>query len=63
MRVIKSGNTKKPKEVKATCTTCTCKFAFVEKEAKFVLDRRDGNYFTINCPECKTPVAVDASLV
>lgn len=62
MKIIKSGNTKKPKEVKCTCQRCECKFSFTEKEAKFVSDQRDGNYYAVKCPECKTSNAIDASL-
>lgn len=63
MRIIKSGTTKKKsREVKAGCNACECKFAFTTAEARLVHDSRDGNYYEIKCPECKTPVQIDASL-
>lgn len=60
MRIIKSG--KKRVTHVATCQ-CNCSFEFEKKEAEFISDQRDGDCYVINCPECKAPVWIDASLM
>lgn len=61
MKIIKSGRTKKPKEVTTECDGCDCKFRFAENEAKFTSDR-DGAAYVVKCPECSRENWVDASL-
>ena len=61
MKIIKSGETKKPKEVTTDCR-CGCKFRFAASEARFVGDQRDGDAYVVKCPECKAENWVAASL-
>jgi len=62
MKIIKSGQTKKPKDNKCTCR-CKCVFTFTQDEARHVADSRDGDAFVIVCPECGYENWVDATLV
>ena len=66
MKIIKEGNKKKnnPLLVKQiTCGECECKFQLEsEREAILVADQREGDYYKIRCPQCKTESTYNASL-
>lgn len=41
-------------KIKRIKCDCGCKFEFdLEAEAKYNSDQRDGDYYSIRCPECK----------
>lgn len=61
MEIIKSGKTKKPKQVTTECD-CGCKFKFAANEARYVSDWRDGDAYVIKCPECKSENWLNTSL-
>lgn len=61
MKIIKSGKTKKPKELTTDCN-CGCKFRFAQNEAKFVSDQREGDAYVVKCPECSREKWIAASL-
>jgi len=51
IKIIKSGKTTLPKTKEVTCL-CKCKFSFTKEDATLHLDFRDGDYYSICCPEC-----------
>lgn len=55
MRIIKRGTKKPEKEIKATCKSCGCKFAFLEKESKSVWNK-EGWVRVVKCPQCQSCV-------
>jgi hypothetical protein len=45
------------------CRNCSCQFTFNPSDARLVLDQRDGNYYTIDCPTCRQQhIAVASSI-
>ncbi|TSC82434.1 MAG: hypothetical protein G01um101419_590 [Parcubacteria group bacterium Gr01-1014_19] len=59
-KIIKTGK-KNPGEFwvnkKLTCQKCGCKFQLEETDkVKHVPDFRDGDYYEVNCPQCKNSV-------
>jgi len=58
MEIIKKGSLPSEKEIKTTCRNCGTVFKFKAVEAELVFDRRDGNFYKIDCPLCKTMVTV-----
>lgn len=59
MKIIKKGDPGKklPWVNKTiTCRDCGCKFKLEladSAKVKFVSDQRDGDFYQVNCPECK----------
>ncbi len=51
MEILEHRKKAKLKRIKCECG---CKFEFNPKtEAKYNSDQRDGDYYSIKCPECK----------
>lgn len=53
VKIIKEGSLPEEKEHRVTCSNCITIFSFQTKDAKLVLDQREGSYLQINCPFCK----------
>lgn len=54
IRIIKPGRSAELERVhKIQCRWCTCVFEFQSKDANLISDQRDGDYYEINCPDCK----------
>lgn len=64
MKVIKQGKKHDPLlDKKITCGECGCQFQLEsEREAKFVPDQHDGDYYEIPCPQCHDKGTYSASL-
>lgn len=62
MKILKSGQTKRDPEAHCRCMSCECEFIFARSEATLRRDPRDGDAYTIKCPECKDEQWVDAQL-
>ena len=54
MQIIKRGQVPEEKELEATCLRCTTVIRFRAGEAKYVDDQRDGDFYQIECPVCKS---------
>lgn len=61
MKIIKHG-TPRSETVRADCHGCGCEFEFQRKEARLQSDFRDGDFYAINCPDCKQLVTIDYKL-
>jgi len=51
MTILKTGAPPAHRQRKCTCSSCRCEFLFEECEAQFILDGRDGDYFSVKCPQ------------
>lgn len=57
MKIIRSGNTKKPKKMRGTCRNCNCHVEVMEVETKTLIDRDTTSGMAtqyVKCPECGT---------
>lgn len=52
MKIIKPGKLFDVKTFNANCYNCGCVFEFEEDDAKFNIDKKNGDYFTVFCPFC-----------
>jgi len=64
MKIIKRSKERAPLlDKKITCEECDCQFQLEsEREAKFVADFRDGDYYEITCPQCHVRGTYQATL-
>jgi len=55
MKIIKQGKKlNRNPTYEAICYNCGCVFRYVSVEAVIVgWNQRDGDYHTLNCPDCK----------
>ena len=56
VKIIKKGKLTEDKLKKMKCGECKTVFQFRISEAERVMDGRDGDYYTINCPVCKQDI-------
>jgi ribosomal protein S27E len=61
MKILKHG-TPRSNVVRTECRDCGCEFEFNRKEARLMPDFRDGDFYSINCPDCKKLCTVAYSL-
>ncbi len=52
MRIMKHGTAPGDNKHRATCRNCGTKIEFMQSEAAYVADQRDGDYLRIKCPVC-----------
>lgn len=52
VQITKPGKTQAQMKYKTKCLACECEFTFHGYDATGVVDQRDGNYYTIPCPQC-----------
>ena len=62
MKVIEMGSLPEERNYRATCRHCGTVFEFLRAEAKYVIDQRDGDFLSIQCPlpGCAREVTVSA---
>lgn len=53
MKVIFKGTAPSETIHRGTCNRCKTIVEFARHEAKYTSDQRDGDYLTVECPECK----------
>ena len=53
MKILKLGTPPAERVYRVTCDQCKSELEFLEKEAKFNFDQRDGNFLSLNCPVCE----------
>lgn len=51
MEIIRPGLVPGKREYRTTCTHCGCVFRFMQHEAEYCSDQRDGDYVAIDCPQ------------
>lgn len=56
MKIIKRGSLPAERDHQACCDHCGTVFQFLQGEAKFHDDQRDGAYLAIACPVCQRTV-------
>jgi RNase P subunit RPR2 len=52
MEILHRGIAPSERTHEATCSTCKTKIRFVQHEAKYNSDQREGDYLSITCPVC-----------
>jgi DNA-directed RNA polymerase subunit RPC12/RpoP len=62
MQILNKGKRPGELQAKGKCNTCNASVKFKQKEAKFVADQRDGDYYEISCPTCENKITVAADL-
>ena len=64
MKILKPGKLPDHKKVKGTCDACGCVFVCERCETKYSSDQRDGDFYSIRCPQagCNNLVYFAASL-
>ena len=53
MKIIKKGSLPEEKVKRITCRKCSTVFEFQLNEARYNIDQRDGDFYSIDCPLCK----------
>ena len=49
---------------KTICPHCYCKFKLLPNDdVRFVPDQREGDYYMVECPDCKSDVTIAVSLL
>ncbi len=61
MKIIKQGSLPGDRPFRGTCRNCQTEIEFLQKEAIYHFDQRDGDYLSIGCPTCSTSITVAAS--
>lgn len=61
MKVIKHGD-RVPRQIRTECSGCGCEFEFGRDEAKLIDDPRDGDFYSISCPDCNRLCTIDYKL-
>lgn len=56
MEILSRGTLPEEREHIATCGYCNTKIKFIQSEAKYVPDQRDGDFLTIGCPVCSRQI-------
>lgn len=56
MKIIKRGTIPEQRTHEASCNYCGTIFQFLQAEAKYHDDQRDGAYLSIACPVCQRTV-------
>ncbi|GGZ22049.1 hypothetical protein GCM10011273_03580 [Asticcacaulis endophyticus] len=56
MEIISRGQHPEKTVHKVTCQNCKTIFEFEQHEANHAFDKRDGNYYEIDCPVCSKKV-------
>lgn len=59
MKILKEGRDSKANPLTGTiinCINCNCSFQFEKEDPipRIVADQRDGDYYEIFCPKCKS---------
>jgi hypothetical protein len=54
VEIIRLGTLPGSREHTTTCRNCDTQFSFKQSEARFMADPRDGDFWEIDCPLCKT---------
>lgn len=62
VQILKHGKRPGELQAKGRCNTCRTSVKFKQKEAKFVADSRDGDYYELPCPTCENKITVAADL-
>ena len=66
MKIIKSGTTRRNKPwigKKIECDACGCKFQLEASDRLRVESDRDGSYYRIKCPDCKSEQLIDTNVL
>lgn len=58
MQIIKKGINPIYKKMAGTCRNCSTEIECIASEAEVHHDQRDGNYYTVKCPECNYTIYV-----
>lgn len=53
MKIIRAGKLPEQREYRTTCRKCQTFFSFLQGEAEYNSDQRDGDFYSISCPLCK----------
>jgi len=62
MKILKHGDPIS-KHIRATCNRCGCEFECLrDKEAKLISDQREGDFYSVDCPDCGKLVTIDYKL-
>lgn len=62
MKIIKKGKKARTGQIwvgkTLVCQDCKCKFKLEEGDhVEFVHDQRDGDFYTVKCPDCNNTVS------
>lgn len=52
MRIVKMGKPPNDRKYKCKCPGCGTLVEFLQSEAKYVNDPRDGDFHEVQCPVC-----------
>ena len=52
IQIIQRGVLPAAVRYKTECRHCNTIFSFLKSDARFTDDQRDGDFYTIKCPEC-----------
>jgi hypothetical protein len=63
MKIIREGRIPEDFVVRINCLHCHTVFEFSLKEANYQHDQRDGDFYSIACPLCKTDCTMSTSMV
>lgn len=58
IEVVRRGHLPEEDQFEAQCYRCKSDIRFLRSDAKFTADQRDGDFVTVACPVCQTPVNV-----
>ncbi len=59
MRIIKEGSTPGTRPIVMDCFNCETLFEFLEAEAEYIGDQRDGDFYRLKCPVCMITLTKD----
>lgn len=65
VEVLRKSKATADKKVTVTCSFpgCGARLRFKKSEGRFVVDRRDGDAYKFECPECGHDTWIAASIV
>lgn len=61
IEVIRRGHLPENDQFEAVCHRCKSQLRFLRSDAKHTSDQRDGDFVTITCPVCQSPVHAQSS--
>ena len=61
MKIISKGVDPATVPIIASCSKCKTQIEFLPCEAKYTSDQRDGDFYSIACPVCKSTITKNAS--
>ncbi len=59
MKIISKGVDPATVPIMASCNKCKTTVEFMPAEAQYTSDQRDGDFYTVDCPVCKSKITAN----